>query len=104
MQRLQVELIGGLRRHELHRRALHRLGDRLRVADSATGGISGHALDSPAWPSLTPSGLLRPAPKALDFPPICDLTAMSKVGRQVSATRAHASMSRGMRGWSIVLH
>jgi len=32
-QRLQVELIGGLRRHELHRSPLHRLGDRLRVAE-----------------------------------------------------------------------
>jgi hypothetical protein len=31
MQRLQIELIGGLRRHELHRWPLHRLGDRLRV-------------------------------------------------------------------------
>src|ERR1039457_3321046 len=33
VQRLQVELIGGLRRHELHRRALHRLGDRLSIAE-----------------------------------------------------------------------
>ncbi len=33
MQRLQVELIGGLRRHKLHRWTLHRLGDRLRVAE-----------------------------------------------------------------------
>jgi hypothetical protein len=33
MQRLQVELIGALRRHELHRWPLHRLGDRLRVAE-----------------------------------------------------------------------
>jgi len=33
VQRLQVQLIGGLRGHELHRRALHRLGDRLRVAE-----------------------------------------------------------------------
>src|SRR6266498_1438713 len=33
MQRLQVELIGGLRRYELHRWPLHRLGDRLRVAE-----------------------------------------------------------------------
>jgi hypothetical protein len=33
MQRLQIELIGGLRHHELHRRPLHRLGDRLRVAE-----------------------------------------------------------------------
>src|SRR6266498_178469 len=32
-QSLQVELIGGLRRHELHRWPLHRLGDRLRVAE-----------------------------------------------------------------------
>src|SRR5262245_31116337 len=33
VQRLQVELLGGLRRHELHRRALHRLGDRLGIAE-----------------------------------------------------------------------
>ncbi len=33
VQRLQVELICGLRRHELHRRPLHRLGDRLRIAE-----------------------------------------------------------------------
>ena len=32
MQRLQVELVGGLRGDELHGRALHRLGDRLRIA------------------------------------------------------------------------
>ena len=33
MQRLQVQLIGGLGRDELHRRPLHRLGNRLRVAE-----------------------------------------------------------------------
>ena len=33
MQRLQVELLGGLGRDELHRRALHRLGDRLRIPE-----------------------------------------------------------------------
>ena len=33
VQRLQVELIGGLGRHELHRRPLHRLGNRLGVAE-----------------------------------------------------------------------
>ena len=33
VQRLQVELIGGLRRHELHRRPLHRLGDRFCVTE-----------------------------------------------------------------------
>jgi hypothetical protein len=33
VQRLQVELIGGLRRHELHRRPLHRLGDRFGVTE-----------------------------------------------------------------------
>ena len=33
VQRLQAQLIGGLRGHELHRRALDRLGDRLRVAE-----------------------------------------------------------------------
>ena len=33
VQRLQVELIRGLCRHPLHRRPLHRLGDRLRVAE-----------------------------------------------------------------------
>ena len=31
MQCLQLELIGGLRRHELHRRPLHRLGDCLGI-------------------------------------------------------------------------
>jgi hypothetical protein len=33
MQRLQIELIGGLRGDELHARALHRFGDRLRIAE-----------------------------------------------------------------------
>ena len=33
VQRLQVELIGSLGRDELHRRPLHRLGDRFRVAE-----------------------------------------------------------------------
>ena len=33
VQCLQVELVGGLRRHKLHRRSLHCLGDRLRVAE-----------------------------------------------------------------------
>ena len=33
MQRLQVELIGGLGRHELHRWPLHRLGNRFGVAE-----------------------------------------------------------------------
>ena len=33
MEGLQVELLGGLGRDELHRRALHRLGDRLGVAE-----------------------------------------------------------------------
>ena len=33
VERPQVELLGGLRRHELHRGALDRLGDRLRVAE-----------------------------------------------------------------------
>jgi hypothetical protein len=33
VQRLQIELIGGLRRHELHRWPLHRFGNRLRVAE-----------------------------------------------------------------------
>jgi hypothetical protein len=32
MQRLQVELLGALGRHELHRRALHRFSNRLGVA------------------------------------------------------------------------
>lgn len=31
MQRLQVELVGRLRRYKLHGWALHRLGDRLRI-------------------------------------------------------------------------
>jgi hypothetical protein len=33
VQRLQVELFDGLPRDELHRRTLHRLGNRLRVAE-----------------------------------------------------------------------
>jgi hypothetical protein len=33
VQRLQVKLIRGLGRHELHRRPLHRLGDCLRVVE-----------------------------------------------------------------------
>jgi hypothetical protein len=33
VQRLQVELIRGLGRHELHGRALHRLGDCLGIAE-----------------------------------------------------------------------
>jgi hypothetical protein len=33
MQRLQVELIGGLGGDEFHGRTLHRLGDRLRIAE-----------------------------------------------------------------------
>jgi len=33
VERLQVELLGGLGRDELHRRALHRLSDRLCVAE-----------------------------------------------------------------------
>ena len=33
VERLQVELLGGLCRDELHRRALHRLGDRLRFEE-----------------------------------------------------------------------
>jgi hypothetical protein len=33
MQGLQVELVGGLGRDKFHRRALHRLGDRLRIAE-----------------------------------------------------------------------
>ena len=33
MQRLQVELVGGLGRDELHRRALHRFGNRLGIAE-----------------------------------------------------------------------
>ena len=32
MQRLQIELVGGLGRDELHRRTLHRLRDRFRIA------------------------------------------------------------------------
>src|SRR5262249_11154070 len=35
VERLQVELLGGLGCDELHRRALHRPGDRLRVAEGA---------------------------------------------------------------------
>jgi hypothetical protein len=32
-QHLQVELIGGLCCHEIHRRPLHRFGNRLRIAE-----------------------------------------------------------------------
>jgi len=32
MQRLQIELVGGLGGDELHRRTLHRLRDRFRIA------------------------------------------------------------------------
>ena len=35
MQRLKVKLIGGLRRHKLHRRMLHRLGDRFGISKSS---------------------------------------------------------------------
>ena len=44
MQRLQVELIRGLRRHELHGRSLHRLGDRFSVTEVIllTLGIGPH--------------------------------------------------------------
>jgi hypothetical protein len=45
VQRLQVQLIGGLRGRELHRRALNRLGDRLRAAriSLASAGYHGQA-------------------------------------------------------------
>ena len=33
VQGLKVKLIGGLRRYELHRRPLHSLGNRLRIAE-----------------------------------------------------------------------
>jgi hypothetical protein len=33
VQRLQVKLIGGLRRHKLHRWTLYRFGNRLRIAE-----------------------------------------------------------------------
>jgi hypothetical protein len=33
VQGLQVKLVGGLGRNELHGRALYRLGDRLRIAE-----------------------------------------------------------------------
>jgi hypothetical protein len=41
VERLQVELLGGLRRNELHRWALHHLGDRLRIAEVV---LLGHPL------------------------------------------------------------
>ena len=46
MQRLQVELIGGLGRHELHRRPLYCLGNRLRVTEVVllAFGIGPHVL------------------------------------------------------------
>ena len=53
VQRLQVQLIGGLRGHEPHRRALDGLGDRLRVAEvvllpisPASAGDHGQALSA----------------------------------------------------------
>ena len=33
VQRLQIQLLRGLGRHELHRRSLHRLGDGLGIAE-----------------------------------------------------------------------
>jgi hypothetical protein len=46
VERLQVELLGGLCRHELHGRALHRLGDRLGVSEVIllSLGIRAHVL------------------------------------------------------------
>src|SRR5207245_3357398 len=46
VERLQIELLGGLSRDELHSRALHRLGDRLGVAEVIllSLGIRAHVL------------------------------------------------------------
>jgi hypothetical protein len=46
MQRLQVQLIGGLGRDELHRRPLHRFGDCLRITEVIllALGIGSHVL------------------------------------------------------------
>jgi hypothetical protein len=46
VERLQVELVGGLGRDELHGRALHRLGNRFRIAIVVllTFGIRAHIL------------------------------------------------------------
>src|SRR5215472_7505583 len=46
VQRLQVKLAGGLRRHKLHRRPLYRFGDRLRIAEVIllSLGIRAHIL------------------------------------------------------------
>src|SRR5262249_17068745 len=46
VERLQIELLGGLCRDELHGRALHRLGDRLGVAEVVllSLGIRAHVL------------------------------------------------------------
>ncbi len=53
MQCLQVELIRGLRRHELHRRPLHRLGDCLRIVEVVLSAPWNRAeRTSPASPGI----------------------------------------------------
>jgi hypothetical protein len=56
MQRLKVELIGGLDRNELRGRALHRLGDGFRIAEAVLLSlrIRAHVLrrHQRAWPSI----------------------------------------------------
>src|SRR3984957_8355029 len=51
VQSLQVELIRGLRRHELHRWTLHRLGDRLRIAKVILLLLRIHDGAAPSWPT-----------------------------------------------------
>ena len=48
VQRLQVELIRGLGRHELHGRSLHRLGDGLGIAEVILLALRVGAHTSPA--------------------------------------------------------
>jgi hypothetical protein len=46
VKRLQVELLGRLRRNELHRRPLHRLGDCLGIAEVVRTYLAGISLAS----------------------------------------------------------
>jgi hypothetical protein len=51
VQGLQVKLVRGLGRDELHGRALHRLGDRLRIAEVAYGRTYLAGISRALWPS-----------------------------------------------------
>jgi len=61
VQPLQVELVGGLGRDELHRRALHRLRNGLRVAEVVLlslrmGRTYRAGINRASWPSLWTCG------------------------------------------------